>query len=378
VRLNSLTDVGRVRFGASVLDEGPDYPVPAERYKMLYFDAGAVIGPRVAFSADGLEWTVQPGSILPKTPSDDIWTAGYDPLRRRYFLIGKYFGPFSWTNAAGEELNVSIRRYFTSFSNDFKTWSDPQGMVFSPDERDAGITQWYGAAGFQVRGDLIIGFLRVLRDDLTPEGAPEEAVLANTGGAAGIGTSGLGARGGSGMGYTVLTWTRDGETWERDCDTDIFFAPDPQVGAWDHAMAWVSSAVPVGDEMYLYYAGYRWGHKYHHSLDRQFGLVKVRRDRYVAREAGDEPGTLTTRVLTLDGKQLTLNAEASAGEIRVQVTTPEGDPIPGFAFDDCRSITGDSLDAAVTWTEPVSKLHQRAVRLEFAIRNARLYALGVQ
>jgi hypothetical protein len=377
-RLDSLTENGRVRFGASVLDEGPAFTPRSHRYKMLYFDAGEVIGPRVAFSADGLEWTVQPGSILPKTPSDDIWTAGYDPLRRRYFLIGKQYGPYRWTNAAGELLDVSIRRYFTSFSDDFRTWSDPEGMVFSPDERDAGITQWYGAAGFQTRGDLIIGFLRVLRDDLTAEGAPEEAVLANSGGAAGIGNSGLGERGGAGMGYTVLTWTRDGQTWQRDSDTDMFFEPDPTVGAWDHAMAWVGSAVPVGDEIYLYYAGYRWGHKYHHSLDRQFGLVKVRRDRYVAREAGDEPGTLTTRVVTLDGERLTLNADAPSGEIRVQVTTPDGTPIPGFAFDHCRPIREDSLDAAVEWTQPLSILQGRPVRLQIEIRNARLYALGIQ
>lgn len=378
VRLNSLTEDGRVRFGASVIDDGPDFSPASERYKMMYFDAGDVIGPRVAFSADGLDWRVQPGAILPKTPSDDIWTAAYDPLRRRYFLIGKHFGPFSWTNSGGEQLNVSIRRYFTSYSADFKSWSDPHGMVFSPDERDAGITQWYGAAGFHLRGDLIIGFLRVLRDDLTPDGAPQDAVLANTRGAASLGASGFGEHGGSGMGYTVLTWTRDGETWERDSDADVYFEPDPEVGSWDHAMAWVGSSAAVGDEVYLYYAGYRWGHKYHHSVDRQIGLVKVQRDRYVAREAGEQSGTLTTKALMLSGDNLTLNLAAPSGSVRVQVTTPEGQPIPGFTFADCRPVSGDSFAAPVVWNESLATLKNRPLCLVFDIKNGRLYAIGLE
>jgi hypothetical protein len=377
-RLNSLTEDGRVRFGASVLDEGPQHAVPAQRYKMLYFDAGRAIGPRVAFSADGLDWTVQPGPILPKTPSDDIWTAGFDPLRKRYFLLGKQFGPYAWTNAEGEKLNVNIRRYFTSFSHDFKTWSDPEGMVFSPDAKDSGITQWYGAAGFQTRGDLIVGFLRELRDDVTPAGAPEEAVKANTSGSASLGASGLGGRGGSGMGYTVLTWTRDGETWQRDRYTDKFFQPDPTVGAWDHAMAWVGSSVPVGDELYLYYAGYRWGHKYRHSVDRQFGLVKMPRDRYVARQAGEQPGVLKTRLVRLDAQTMRLNVAAADGEVRVQASDADGQPIAGFRYEDCRPIAVDSLAAAVEWKKPLSALRDQPVRLEFSLRKARLFAFELQ
>jgi hypothetical protein len=379
-RLNSLTEDGRVRFGASVLDEGPNHQPAAERFKMLFFDAGKLIGPRVAFSPDGQQWTVHDGGnpILPKTPSDDIWTAGFDPIRQRYFLIGKQFGPHSWTNAEGEKLTVPIRRYFTSFSQDFKSWSDPQGLVFAPDEKDSGITQWYGAAGFQVRGDLIIGFLRVLRDDLTPVGAPEEAIKANNSGSASLGANLLGSRGGSGMGYTVLTWTRDGQTWHRDRHTDKFFAPDEKVGAWDHAMAWVGSAVAVDDDIYLYYAGYRWGHKYRHSVDRQIGLVKVQRDRFVARQAGEGGGTLTTRPIALDSEGLTLNVAAQEGEVRVQATTPSGEPIPGFRFQDCRPITSDSLAAPVEWTEPASMLRGRPVRLEFTLRSARLYAFEVK
>ena len=72
-------------------------------------------------------------------------------------------------------------------------------------------------------------------------------------------------------------------------------------------MTWVDSAVPVGDELFLYYAGYRWGHKHRPRNERQLGLVKIKRERYVARVAGSEGGTIATPVVTLDGDVMTLN-----------------------------------------------------------------------
>lgn len=379
LRLNSLTEDGRVRFGASVLDDGPQHPVKAERFKMLYFDAGKYAGPRVAFSPDGIQWTPYDGGkpVIATSNGDDIWSAGYDPIRRRYFLIGKTFGPHTWTNAEGQKVTASIRRYFTRFSPDFKTWSEPK-MVYSPDEKDSGVTQWYGSAGYLVRGDLIVGFLRVLRDDLSPENVPAEAVAANTKGSAGLGASGLGNGGGSGMGYTVLTWTRDGQIWHRDRHTDKFFEPDPRSGTWDHAMAWVGSAAPVGDENFLYYAGYRWGHKFHHSIDRQIGVVKTKRDRFIARQAGDKGGTIKTPLLTLHGDSLALNVDAAKGEVRVQVTNDKGEPIPGFCFQDCRPLATDSLAARVEWQRPLSSFRGQTVHLEFSLRNSRLFAFQIE
>jgi hypothetical protein len=179
------------------------------------------------------------------------------------------------------------------------------------------------------------------------------------------------------MGYTVLCWTRDGETWERDRYTDPYFEPDPRVGAWDHAMAWIGTSTPVGDELYMYYAGYRWGHKYQHSVDRQFGLVKTARDRFVARRATQQGGKLTTPAVILAGDKLALNVDAAKGEVKVQVTDVDGDPIAGFAFDDCKPIKDDSLDAAVDWKKPLSSLRGQPSRLEFLVSNASLFAFDL-
>jgi hypothetical protein len=359
-------NVAGILFGASVIDDGPRHPQPAERYKIIYYSQsapGQKAGPVVAFSPDGLQWTMHERGkpVLPNT--GDSWHAAYDPIRKRYFLIGKQQGNYQWTNSEGKAVNKNIRRYLTSFSQDFKNWSATK-LVFSPDALDPGITEWYGMVGFQVRGDLIVGFLQVLRDDLSAEGAPPEAVACNLGNA------------GAGVGYTVLAWTRDGETWHRDRHTDPFFSPNPDVGSWDHAVSWVSSSAIVGDEVYLYYAGYRWGHKYRRSVDRQVGLLKVQRDRFVARQAGAQGGTLATRPLTLagDAAHLALNVDAQGGEVRVQITGAAGKPIPGFSFADCRPITVDSLSAPVEWKESLASLRNQPVQLEFSLNSARLYA----
>jgi hypothetical protein len=134
----------------------------------------------------------------------------------------------------------------------------------------------------------------------------------------------------------------------------------------------------VGDELYLYYAGYRWGHKYHHSVDRKIGLVKMQRDRFVARRAGAKPGTLTTRPLLLEGGELSLNVAAKGGEVRVQLTTPQGEAIPGFRFEDCRPITADALAVPVEWSQKLESLRGQPVRIELSLKDASLYALEVE
>jgi hypothetical protein len=49
----------------------------------------------------------------------------------------------------------------------------------------------------------------------------------------------------AGLGYTVLAWSRDGETWERDYEP---FIPNNSLpGSWDHAMAWGDEQIQVGD-----------------------------------------------------------------------------------------------------------------------------------
>jgi hypothetical protein len=220
---------------------------------------------------------------------------------------------------------------------------------------DDGIVEFYGVGGLHNRGELLVGMLKVLRDDLPcdPGG------LAN------------------GIGYTVVAWTHDGENWLRERVPLLDRDHSPQ--AWDHAHAWVDVQLPVGDEVLLYYGGYKSGHKPKPLEERQVGLVKMKRDRYVARQAGAEPGRLLTPPVILEADRMSVNVEpAAGGEVRVQVTGSDGKPIEGFHFDDCQPVTTDAVAAPVQWKRSLGELNGRPVRLEFSLKLARLYAFDLQ
>ncbi|MBI5395946.1 MAG: hypothetical protein HZA91_11670 [Verrucomicrobia bacterium] len=334
-----LKDPAPIQFGSEVLDEGADYPDPARRYKYGWFHGG---GLRVAGSPDGLNFTpLAPGVVLPQ--DHDINNVWRDPIRKRYVA--------TVSSVRGlPQFKGRRRTTLQAASDDLLRWSTPW-VVLAPDDRyDKDITQFYAMSGFLARGELVIGLVKILHDDWKAEGAPEGAF---------------------GVGYTTLAWTRDGEHWVRDLEP--FFYPDPKPGAWDHAHAWMDEQLPMGDEVYLYYGGYKWGHKHNRFEERQIGLVKMRRDRYVAREAGAQSGSLRTPPLVLRASALTVNADVT-GELKLRVLDESGQPLPGF---DWASARGDRLDHAVVFQRPLSSLAGKPVRLEFRLQRARLFGFDL-
>jgi len=337
-----LPDPAPIQFGVSVLDDGPDCPNPVQRFKYGWYYGG---GLRVAASPDGLTWKVlSPEVVL--SHNHDISSLFWDPLRKRYIAtISCYVTGPSWSG----QRRVTQQ----STSTNLLHWREPW-FVLTPDDRfDEGETQFYAMDGYLRRGDLLVGMVKVLRDDLKADSPPDPPDA-------------------YGIGYTTLAWSHDGEHWVRD--REKFLDRSPQRGAWDHAHAWIDEQVPVGEEVYLYYGGYQRGHKVNRFEERQVGLIRMKRDRYVAREAGSSGGSFTTPVVILSAEAMILNADAQAGEVRVQVLASDGLPIPGFARTDCEAIQGDVLAAPVRWRSPLSALGGRPVRLEFFLNNARLFA----
>jgi hypothetical protein len=223
-----------------------------------------------------------------------------------------------------------------------------------PGDRDPGITEFYSLGGLLARGGLLIGMLKVLRDDLPCDpGGPRD-----------------------GIGYTVLAWTHDGENWIRD-QTPLLDR-DHTPGSWDHAHAWIDCQLPVGDEVYLYYGGYARGHKVNRFEERQVGLVKMKRDRYVARAAGDQAGRLVTPPVVLQGKRLSINADARGGEISVQLLDLGGTPIPGFSAAEAGAFSGDAIAAPIRWRRPLTDLAGRPVKVAFSLKHARLFAFYLE
>jgi len=355
-------------YGVTLIDEGPAFGDSARRFKLAWWgrkkpDTDDDSGMYIAFSADGLRWKpYEKNPVLPNYPDEsdsrfalgarDVLDVFYDPIDARYSVFVKTFAVPEDGLAPAPRAGKTLRRLVSfSTSQDFIHWETPFRVIV-PDERDSGTLEFYAVGGTIARGGLLIGCPRMLRDDLPaePSGAPD------------------------GIGYSTLVTSRDGEYWERH--SDVFFERDPRPESWDRAMSWIGSQVIVGNELYLYFGGYMHGHKINSRTERQIGLAKLRRDGYVSRDAlGPEPGVLLTPLLD-PGRAgcLSINAEASRGEIRVQLRDRMGEVLRGFSFAQCAPVRGDGLAQQVQWPAAGTPAFGRGpVHLEFNLRGARIY-----
>jgi hypothetical protein len=341
-----LDDPAPIQFGSCVLDEGPGYRDPANRYKYVWWmHEGKSGGMWLAGSPDGFTFKLlSPHVVLHH--NHDINNIFWDSLRKHYVATISVWreGP-TWK---GER-----RTTMQSTSNDLLNWEKPWFILTPDDKSDPPETQFYAMQGHLIRGDLWIGLVKILHDNFRAEGTPD---------------------GSYGIGHTQLAWTRDGQTWFRD--QTPYFEPDPTPGAWDHAHAWMDFQLPVGDEVYIYYGGYKNGHKVNRFEERQIGLVRIPRDRYVSRDADAKGGTLTTPPVILEGSKLTVNAHVG-GDMRLRLLDEAGKPIPGFDAADCQPIQGDGVALPVQWKGSLDTVKGKPVRIEFQMKDAQLYAFDL-
>jgi len=380
-RLFRISSSFQSGYGISLIDEGPDFPDKSRRFKITWWgqtkpwaqespQGGGDPGMRIAFSNDGIHWTPYPGNPVlsdysepwfvgdPRRPygTSDIIDVYWDPLRSRYGVFLKTPAIPADGLTTGQKAGLFIRRLVSaSFSKDFIHWAKPYRVIV-PEPRDAGQLEFYGAGGVICRGPLLIGFIRMLHDDYPAEPhGPKE-----------------------GIGYATLVTSRDGKHWERH--DDIFFDRSSQPYAWDRAMTWIGSVIPVEDEFYIYYGGYRSGHKIKPTRQRQLGLAKIKRDRFVSRDAsGNQKGRLMTvpvRVPAPD-KQLILNANAAGGKIRLRLLDPDtNQPLPGYDYDNCEPISADGLMLPVCWQDKTT-IPAGVYRIEFEIYQAGIFGFDL-
>ena len=352
---NNLIAAPLGHFALFFVDAGPTCADLARRYKMAYFEEGLC----VAFSADGFRFTEYLGNpVIPRNVGDippyqpgyenvisDIIDGCWDPLKKEY-LLGCKIEKRGYPGKPHHHEEGWRRCVGMSTSKDFVGWQKPRFIV-TPDPNN-GIEEFYGFKPI-VRGNVYIGFLRVLRDDLPADpGGPVE-----------------------GIGWTELMASRDGRNWTRY--QEKFIDRDPRPGTWDHAMAWFADCITVGGKEYVYYGGYSAGHK---VGDREVGLAFLRKNGFVSRDAVARKGMLRTPNVILDGDGITVNAKVK-GELRVRLTDAESTPLPGFDWLDCLPINGDSVAHQVRWQGVLPRVMDVPVRLEFSLRDGELYGFDV-
>jgi hypothetical protein len=355
-RANNILALGRRNAeGISVLRDETD-PDPARRYKALYWDhaAGAphlhptlnrvlwqdgspTDGAYIAWSPDGLRWTIHPGNPVVQAYMDTNQNLLWDSERRIYVAYSRFgFG----------------RKIARSESADFLHWSAP-ALVMECDSADGEATQFYGMGADLYEG-LYIGMLWVYRE------------------------------GGDGCIDTQLGVSRDGIEWQRVADRQTFLPLGP-AGTWEDGMARCAERIiPVGDELYIYYSGVNGPHSGPKfpadSIVRThppaIGLAVLRRDGFVSLDAGDDEGALLTTPFAMPEGGLRLNVEATRGRVRAAVCEEAGALI---AISE--PVTGDQLAAEVIWRPgqeasscPTGLRAGRRVRLRLTAQRARLYS----
>ena len=355
---------------------GPIYdgkdPDPQRRYKGLGENAQS--GRTPAVSSDGLHWTYL--NVPPVSSSDEAQFV-YDEHNGLFILTVKHNGPYG-------------RAVWLATSEDFEHWTQPE-LIFHADQID------------QENGNERLARFFDDPEYLTPVvNRPEEyrtdiyhmAVFPYEGMYLGL-PSFYHASGKhppmyentDGRKTIELSSSRDLKTWNRVANRAAFLELSP-VGdgaAYDTGQLEPTNRPIIrNNEIWFYYTGLR--HR-HSSLDDVMArrhldggavcMAKLRLDGFVSLKGGIEWGSVLTKPLTVDGKELHINVDSWRGQVRAEILDAStGRPIPGFGREESVPAVTDHIDATLRWDNKpdISELRGRTVRLRFWILRAQLYA----
>jgi hypothetical protein len=350
-----LKDPHEIQFNVSVLDQGIDYKDKCRRYILAaYLSPGL----RISTSPDGLNWTsVSDKPVVLHT--HDINSLYRDPIRNQYIAIVSQMIK-GYADPTNPSIDDARRIPHETVSKDLISW-EPIWQIISPKlaPKEKGETQFYSMSGILARGDLLVGLVKVLRDDLNAE--PDKSAR----------DMGDMTRKAAGTGYTVLAWSHDGRTWDRDYEP--FISNNSMPGTFDHAVAWGDEQIIVGNEIYIYYGGYERGHKVNRFEERHIGLACIPVDRYVSRDADLNIGTLLTKPIIINAGYLTVNANVR-GEGRIRLLDSKCQPIDGYGW---ISFMGDSVAHKIAWNKSLKNISGKPVCLEFELRDAQLFGFDL-
>lgn len=182
--------------------------------------------------------------------------------------------------------------------------------------------------------------------------------------------------------HLELAWSPDTLHWERICPGQDLI-PHGALGQFDGGCRYAAMRpIEVDDQVRVYYGGSYGRHNADKTGDSALCLATFRRDRFAGyHAAGSAAGVLLTRPFELGKGHLTLNVDASRGEVRAELCDEAGAPLPGFSHDDAAPINADGLEIPVTWTaerqsdrdavDPSAHL----VRLRLYVSGATAYAV---
>ncbi len=372
------SDRPQAEASAPMILDAPERDRRGYKHLMVYRVKGRggadLNGIHVVGSQDGVRWDVENSRRIVHLHSDHANTISYDPRREEYVLFCRAKDIYrAWgeemidTGASRRIARLASRELWT----DWMEQGQPQTILI-PDGVDSELhfNFFYGMPTRHFAGvywsflepfrmnDFIYTELVTSRDGFHfdrfrgPADYAEPPALrpgVNTLDKAGKQLPQLGARP-----PKLFEWGAEGE-WD---DTMIFGSP-----------GWVE----VGDEWRLYYTG--WDGE-HGTTDRTgaIGMATIRKEGLYSLRGPAGGGVVATRRLIWPGGDLTINADASDGEITVRISDAKRKPLPGFDHADNAKFTGDETAHIVKWGgQSLEALKGREIRIEFFLRDADLY-----
>jgi hypothetical protein len=320
---------------------------PQRRYKMFLYDHAEGIS--ICFSADGIHWN----QVARSGPTGDRTTVFYNPFRKVWvYGLREYLAP---PGGVGR-----CRRY----------WEHPDAIA-GANWKVGEPTLWVGADELDPRRpelgvqpelynldavayeSIMLGLFTIWRGQPTDRAKPNEVCVG---------------------------FSRDGFHWYRP-DRRAFIPVSERCGDWNwgNVQSAGGCCLVMGDQLYFYVSGRAGVRGSADSGVCSTGIAVLRRDGFASMDAGESGGILTTGRLRFSGRYLFVNADADAGELRVEILDEHGTAMPAFSQAECIPVCADKTLQAVQWKDrkDLSALARRPVKLRFHLKNSRLYAFWV-
>ena len=316
-------------------------------------------GACVAFSPDGIHWTLKDKIAVPhgRNMADDPSMFGWDPWKKKYVAYFRPGHPLA-REINGTGVHRHIRTIGYSESDDFLHWT-PIQIMLAPDLDDR-VDYQFGNFVAGICGNFYVGFLMIHETHEQTWGV-------------------------------YLMSSRDSFHWNW-VDRDTPFMVRGEAGSYDGGLQDMCGPITHEGRIFLYYSGFaglhneetvsRWGPN-RITID----LATMPEDRWLGLLAGPDQGTIVTKPIIFKGSRLMVDIEAS---------TPQSIPGPELGFDECEvrlalidqsggRIEGFTSDRStrllrsgrqeVSWAgADLRQLEGKSVRIRFEIRNAALYS----